>query len=327
VSSIVIDLNTASTEQYAAQILAVLRQNQKGRPAGGYYPGSLEGILSFEFVPKAKGLDVRDGVWHQPGGVYAPFGYSDSAPDWLRDRFFDAVHWLRQHSYIRQDHTQSSDKIVELTAEGRQTEIEPATMTFVRPRDWTYWRSVHGDSVYHLSIRLADRNAGGTAFLIGEGRFATCAHNLEGTVVVYVGEQEVPIETPRTHPSADIAVFSVPAGVVLPGRPLLLNTALPVAGEEVAAFGYPAVPLRQPTLNILVGSVESLPTDYRGTGQFIQVSLGTSGGVSGGPLIDKCGRVVGVVSERTFEAVATPSIPAKAFPQVVPISYLGEIEG
>jgi S1-C subfamily serine protease len=199
-------------------------------------------------------------------------------------------------------------------------------MAFVRPRDWTYWRPAYGHSVYHLSIRLTERDAGGTAFRIGERRFATCAHNLAGTVTVYVGEQEVPIENPRQHDAADIAVFSVPSGIDLSGRPLPLKMALPAAGEEVAAFGYPAVPLRQPTLNILVGSVESLPTDYGGTGQFIQVSLGTSGGVSGGPLIDKCGRVVGVVSERTFEAVATPSIPAKAFPQVVPISYLADLE-
>lgn len=196
-----------------------------------------------------------------------------------------------------------------------------------RPRDWSYWRSAYGDSVYQLSIRLEDRMAGGTAFLIGEYRFATCAHNLVGTVSVYVGEVEVPIENPLKHPTADIAVFSIAGEVELRGRPLPLKVTLPAPAEEVAALGYPAVPLRQPTLNILVGFVESLPTDYRGTGQFIQVSLGTSGGASGGPLIDKCGRVVGIVSERTFEAVPDASIPAKAFPQIVPVSYLGEIDG
>lgn len=323
--SVSIKPKTATVEQVAAQLLTILRRNETQEPAGGYWPRCVKSILAFEFTPQALGLDVRGGVIRLPGGGVAAFGGNYDPPAWLEDKYEEAVHWLREHGYIRRDRTQTSDQFVELTTEGRRVGIDPAAMTFVMPRGWTHWRSVYGDGVYQLSIRQDGRQAGGTAFLVGPRRFVTCAHNIVGTVAVYVGDAEVPVVSPACHPTADIAAFTVADDVDLPEVFLPIRSAMPLPGEEVAALGFPAVPLRQPTLNILVGAVESLPTDYRGDRQFIQVSFGSSGGVSGGPAIDTCGRVIGVVSERTFEQVADPKVPAKPFPQVVPISHLSEI--
>lgn len=322
--SITLDLKTASTEQCAAQLLVVLRRNQVRPPDAGYYHNSLIAILEYEFAPAATGVGV--GVRPHKGGAVAIFGPT-YPPPWLKEKFFDAVHWLQQRGYIRQDRSQRSDEFMEPTAEGGQVEIDPAAMTFVMVRKWTHWRSQYADSVFQLSIRYKGGTAGGTAFLVGPRLFATCAHNVVGEMSVYLGDDPVPVPAPVLHEAADVAVFSLAGGVEIPGRPLPIRPSLPEPAEEVAALGYPTVPRRLPTLNILPGAVESLPTDYKGKQQFIQVSFASSGGLSGGPVIDQCGRVVGIVSERTFEAVADAAVPAKAFPQVVPISYLKDITG
>lgn len=78
----------------------------------------------------------------------------------------------------------------------------------------------------------------------------------------------------------------------------------------MATLGFPIVAQRLPTPNFFAGMVEGLPTDYTGVQQFIEMSIPTAGGNSDGPLIDTAGCVIGVVAERTFEAVGDAGIPA-----------------
>lgn len=332
--SLAIDLKTASTEQYAAQLLLILLREQNSDRMSGY-PGSLlPSILEFEFTPhadRAASVTSRGmrGGWVEITGSVSP-------PDWLREKFYEGVHWLQQKGYIRQVRGQRSDEVVQPTPEGKRAVIDQTTMTFVMPRNWTHWQSRYAESVFLLSIRLPTGDlAAGTAFLVRPRLFATCAHNVAGEMSVYLGGHETPVLNPICHDLIDVAVFSVADGIAIPGHPLPVRGSLPDVAEEVAALGYPTVPRRLPTLNILLGAVESLPTDYKQTQRFIQVGFTTSGGLSGGPVIDQCGRVVGVVSERTYEVVARAAVekvadgvaPAKAFSQVVPISYLKDIAG
>ncbi len=93
-SRIKIDLPTATTEQIAAQILVILKENGQGRPHVDYFPGSLESILQFEFAPVERGLDVRGGVLRQLGGAVSSYG-GDRGSDLLRRRYYEAVDWLR----------------------------------------------------------------------------------------------------------------------------------------------------------------------------------------------------------------------------------------
>lgn len=321
-SRIKINLQRATTEQCAAQLLAILRENVVQPPPLGY-PGSLESILQFEFAPAALGLNVRGGVWIQPGGAYSSYG-GDRGPDWLRKKYAEAVNWLRHH-YIVRDHTQSEDDFVEVTSDGTSVEIDQSSMSFVISRPWRHWRAEYENGVFLLGVRKDGQEFTGTAFLIGENLFATCEHNFAGEVVVYLGETAVPVDSPKKHATADVALFSLaqpPGGSF---HPLPIYTPLPTAGEEAAILGFPVVPQRLPTLNFCAGMVESLPTDYRATHQFIQVSIPTAGGYSGGPLLDAYGRVIGVVSERTFEAVGDAGVPARPFSQVVPTRYLAEL--
>lgn len=322
-SRIKIDLQRATTEQYAAQIVTILRENVGQRPPGGYYPGSLESILQFEFSPVALGRNVRGGVWIQPGGAFSSYG-GDRGPDWLRRKYADGVNWLRRHHYIVRDHTQSDDDFVEVTSEGASIEIDQGSMSFVISRAWKHWRAEYEKGVFLLGIRKNGQEFTGTAFLIGENLFATCEHNFAGDVVVYLGDTAVPVGKSKKHATADVALFSLAqstGGI----RPLSIHTLLPAAGDEVAILGFPVVPLRLPILNFCAGVIEALPTDYKATQQYIQVSVPTAGGYSGGPLIDTYGRVIGVVSERTFEAVGDAGLPARPFSQVVPTRYLAEL--
>jgi len=198
-------------------------------------------------------------------------------------------------------------------------------MCFVIRRPWKHWLSKYASGVFLLSVKKGGREHAGTAFLIGPNLFATCEHNFVGEVAVYVGDEAVPALPPKKHPAADVAVFSLERAPGGGFTPLPVHTAPPEAGDEVAILGFPVVPLRQPTLNFCAGMVESLPTDYKATLQFIQVSIPTAGGYSGGPLIDDCGRVVGVVSERTFEDVGEARTPARPFSQIVSSRYLAEL--
>lgn len=323
-SRIKIDLKNATTEQVAAQLLTILRENISGRVSVGYYQGCLESILQFEFAPVALGLDVRGGVLCQPGGAFSSYG-GDRGPEWLRKKYNEAVNWLRKNDYIVRDHTQRDDQFAEATAEGAAVEIDAGSMSFVIPRPWKHWLSGYARGVFLLSVVKGGREHTGTAFQIGPNLFATCEHNFVGDVSIYVGEEAVPALAPKKHPSADVAVFSLdrPPGDGFP--PLPVRNALPDPGDEVAILGFPVVPQRLPTLNFCAGMVESLPTDYKATLQYVQVSIPTAGGYSGGPLIDAYGRVVGVVSERTFEDVSEAKMPARPFSQVVPARYLAEL--
>lgn len=324
-SRIKIDLQSSTVEQVAAQLLTIIRENQNGESTAGYYPGCLESILQFEFSPSALGINVRGGVLSQSGGAVSSYG-GDRGPEWLRKKYFESVNWLRQKGYIIRDHTQSNDQFAEATRDGQIVEIDSSNMLFVIPRPWTHWRAVYESAVFHLGIRKDGDEFSGTAFMIRPNRFATCKHNFAGDVVVYVNNAEVSTTREEKHSTEDVAVFSLADAAKSPLVTLPLRSDLPSPGEEIAILGFPAVPLRQPTLNISVGAVESLPTNYKGDSQFIQVSTQTAGGNSGGPVVDSCGRVVGIVIEKTFEAVQDPSVPSRPFSQVVPVRYLTDLE-
>ncbi len=140
-SRIKIDLQHATTEQVAAQLLVILRENTSRRVSVGYYPGCLNSVLQFEFAPVALGLDVRGGVLCQPGGAFSSYG-GDQGPDWLRKKYADAVSWLRHNHYIARDHTQSSDQFAEVTSDGASVEVDPSSVSFIIPRPWKHWRGV-----------------------------------------------------------------------------------------------------------------------------------------------------------------------------------------
>ena len=91
--------------------------------------------------------------------------------------------------------------------------------------------------------------------------------------------------------------------------------------SKVAAIGYPVLPQRDAILVMHLGIVESLPISQKKDKRFIQVSFQSGGGLSGSPLIDKGGFVVGIMVENIFQPT-DENVPDKPFGQAVPIEYL-----
>jgi hypothetical protein len=194
---------------------------------------------------------------------------------------------------------------------------------------WSYWVRKYQRSVYHVEIRTANGGIrSGTAFAFRRGFLATAEHLLVGEVSVEAPlPSKVSIERVAVHQMAeegiDVAVLTLP--LEEPRTPVIpVDITLPERGEPIAVLGYPAVPQRHPALGVFVGLVESIVRDYGGH-EFIQVSASLSGGMSGGPLINAAGSVIGIVSEQTFEHTAA-KVPGRAFHQVLPIRHLREVD-
>jgi len=82
--------------------------------------------------------------------------------------------------------------------------------------------------------------------------------------------------------------------------------------------------MRDTTLVMHTGIVEALPVAYAEGLRFIQVSFQSGGGLSGAPLIDKRGFVVGVMAENIFREENGP-VPQRPYGQAVPIEYLADL--
>lgn len=78
---------------------------------------------------------------------------------------------------------------------------------------------------------------------------------------------------------------------------LALSAQTPSIGSNVAAIGYPGVTGSKPVLTFEPGTVTSSSRQL-GRVDFIQTNANINPGNSGGPLVDSCGRVVGVVVGR-----------------------------
>ncbi len=208
---------------------------------------------------------------------------------------------------------------------------------FTVERRWEQWQEIHRRSVFHIEVERDGRQSGGTAFAVARSLIATAAHNLlredgeRGPLdkldlsplaeKALVRDYEVwthPLYGPEQK-APDIAVVRVPGAGGLGICPLPMRRDPPTVGEEVAAFGFPLAPGRNPEMFFRAGRVESLTTDYYGLIKYIQVDFRGDGGFSGGPLIDRRGRVVGVVVE---DAIHEGKQETTRFTTAAPISYL-----
>ena len=121
---------------------------------------------------------------------------------------------------------------------------------------------------------------------------------------------------------ADIAVLSIPS--VMNPKPVNIRSQSGQAGEQVAALGFPAIPLRKAPIAIKIGIIEAEALSYDGHDSSLVVSCDISGGMSGGPVFDRRGEIVGMVMERTF--TQTPGdAPDYVERHVVPARYLREV--
>ena len=184
--------------------------------------------------------------------------------------------------------------------------------------------------VFLVEIRRPDgRVSCGTAFAWGRKALATAAHNIEGEVHITPPMPEgLPASDfvfhDRVREGVDAAVIRL-RGVTLPGmaHPPVRHQ-LPTPGEQIAVLGYRSIPRREAALGICTGIVESIAPSYGATFETIQVSAEISGGMSGGPAVDRGGNLVGIAMETTFEQTAE-NVPGRAFYHILPVRYLLDI--
>ena len=68
------------------------------------------------------------------------------------------------------------------------------------------------------------------------------------------------------------------------------------------------------------GRVEAVSPDYSKSVTYVQVSFSGAGGLSGCPVINREGRVIGLIVESVFEQTH-PGVPNREFLTVLPIGF------
>lgn len=196
---------------------------------------------------------------------------------------------------------------------------------------WQYYIDNLIPYIYHLECHKTDGSTyGGTAFAFSPKFLATAAHLLDGHVFICPpfpdGEEVSDAVLHHLAPKgADVALVSLPSALVPVRSPLHIRPDPLAIGEPVAALGFGATPQRQPAVSFSTGIVESRTPVYTGEVETVVVSINIAGGMSGAPVIDSGGSLVGVVAEVTYEQTAD-GVPARAYNHIVPVTYLLELE-
>ncbi len=165
-------------------------------------------------------------------------------------------------------------------------------------------------SVVRVVVKLNDGYSFGSGFVVGPGGVvATNNHVVSGgaSFLVFNNEGDGKLKKYDAHllrvwPDYDLALLQV-SGLAVP--PLPLATKLPPKGSAVNAIGYPGiadkvlggkVAVGESTVTQgIIGRVVVAPWSADGKKlNILQHSAAVNSGNSGGPLIDLCGRVVGV---------------------------------
>jgi S1-C subfamily serine protease len=154
------------------------------------------------------------------------------------------------------------------------------------------------DAVADATVLVKEpRGFGSGFFLGGDGLVLTAAHVVAGAASVEVQDRSGKLahaKIVRVSRAHDVALLSIADA---PGAPFpCLDVDLPAKhpGSDVYAIGAPT---RQDLAFSLTRGIISGIRTVEGT-QLIQTDASVSPGNSGGPLLDKQGRVVGVVSRK-----------------------------
>ena len=171
------------------------------------------------------------------------------------------------------------------------------------------------NSVFQVVLNSPEGVELGTAFHVGDALYLTAAHvvadhtdvRLRNAVADFPGTV-VAIETVN-----DVALLR---GAEASGAALELGASADLrSGQPAAAVGYPL--FEEYRASITGGLISRLTADPV-LGLLIQTDAPINRGSSGGPLVDQCGRVIGMIILKWFEegvsgvawAVTTPSLVA-----------------
>lgn len=172
----------------------------------------------------------------------------------------------------------------------------------------------------------------GTAFHIGDGRFLTAHHVIDGQppfVALLHGDRVLPAMVLGSDPDVDVALLETARPGAASDIPAVImrDPVAADAGSPVQLVGYPS---GGPLTVSYGGAVSRVWEDE------IQTTASSAGGNSGGPMFDNCGEVLGVLwagsSDANFShsstavraALARMTLVRPSLPEQVPEFLQGE---
>jgi S1-C subfamily serine protease len=163
------------------------------------------------------------------------------------------------------------------------------------------WADAHGAKAQGCLSTAASadplRRGTGSGFVVdSRGAILTNYHVAAGCGALRVrhGNAVIPVKLAAVDARADLAVL-------LPQRPMPLRPAVfrrgaaPLSGEPVVVAGFPREVLDRGWLKAVTGKVTALDQRVEGH-RFMRISAAVGPGTSGGPVLDRAGRVIGVVT-------------------------------
>lgn len=176
-----------------------------------------------------------------------------------------------------------------------------------------------GPGVVRISTATCEDETGmGSGFAVSDSLVVTAAHVVSGARIVTV--QTSLGESTEAEPvglveNMDVAVLRLTERLDAP--PLSFAESVPERGSELAVLGYP---LWTYDLRIADGIVTGLPERVEYVDQVVEraftINAATNRGNSGGPVVDRTGHVIGLVSgSHTWE----DGVPVQGVKFVVPV--------
>jgi len=183
---------------------------------------------------------------------------------------------------------------------------------------------------FKVSLMTPDKpgvGAQGTGFVISsKGHILTCAHIIgeEKTATVQISGARYEADVVHKDKEKDLALLKVRKENAPDLAPLSFrNDKRYGIGEDVSTVGFPLSNLLGNSARYTKGSISST-TGLKDDPKQIQFSAQIQPGSSGGPLFDKDGIVIGVVSQ-TLNPLRTLADTGGALPQNINFAIKGEV--
>jgi len=160
-------------------------------------------------------------------------------------------------------------------------------------------------SIFKIEPTYSNKNKSiGTGFIINYNReyyVVTNKHVIQDSIslkILDIDDNNIEFGSIFKNPTKDVAIIKLSN---IPAKSyFFLNFDYNVL-DEIITIGYPSVPMTKFAYQLChKGEINSVVEDYFGN-KLLIFSAKTSSGNSGSPLIDKTGRVIGIVTQELFE--------------------------
>ncbi len=150
----------------------------------------------------------------------------------------------------------------------------------------------------------------GTGWQISPNHIISSYHVVDGSAVIQVAISKKDsrwASVVAADKANDIVILKL-EGAPLPNKSLKIATNLPKLGSRVAALGYPLSDILGNKIQATSGEISAL-SGYQDDQRFFQISAPIQSGNSGGPLINRQGEVIGIVTSGLGGMSETGEIP------------------